>query len=179
MVWPYCEFRMQVWNVLHAAGWKYRTQKIAKNRHLGTIAQICRAISSQLRHVSTIGKKLLKQLYLLHASSHYGERRPTKGWDRFGCLGHPTSANFNGFRVLAVLLHGSLVVGVSQSLRRWTEGATYIRQDGNHVRHWPTFYSSFTLIFPFFLPYARVDLMLLSLQGLSVECNNVWISRII
>jgi len=30
MVWPYCEFRMHVWNVLHAARWKYRTQKIAK-----------------------------------------------------------------------------------------------------------------------------------------------------
>ena len=29
----------------------------AKNRHLGTIAQLCQAISSQLRHVSTIGKK--------------------------------------------------------------------------------------------------------------------------
>jgi len=29
----------------------------AKNRHLGTIAQLCRAISLQLRHVSTIGKK--------------------------------------------------------------------------------------------------------------------------
>jgi len=29
MVWPYCEFRMQVWNVLHAARWKYRMQKIA------------------------------------------------------------------------------------------------------------------------------------------------------
>jgi len=28
-----------------------------KNRHLGTISQLCRAISSQLRHVSTIGKK--------------------------------------------------------------------------------------------------------------------------
>jgi len=27
MVWPECEFRMQVWNVLHAARWKYRTQK--------------------------------------------------------------------------------------------------------------------------------------------------------
>jgi len=26
--------------------------------HLGTIAQLCRAISSQLRHVSTIGKKI-------------------------------------------------------------------------------------------------------------------------
>jgi len=31
----------------------------AKNRHLGTIAQLCRAISSQLRHISTIGKNLL------------------------------------------------------------------------------------------------------------------------
>jgi len=31
----------------------------AKNRHLGTIAQLCRAESSQLRHVSTIGKKNL------------------------------------------------------------------------------------------------------------------------
>jgi len=28
----------------------------AKNRHLGTIAQLCRAISLQLRHVSTVGK---------------------------------------------------------------------------------------------------------------------------
>ena len=29
----------------------------AKNRHFGTIAQLCWAISSELRHVSTIGKK--------------------------------------------------------------------------------------------------------------------------
>ena len=29
-----------------------------------------------------------------------------------------TSANFNGFRVLAALLHGAAVVGVSQILRR-------------------------------------------------------------
>jgi len=46
-----------------------------------------------------------------------------------------TPANFNGFRVLAALLHGTLVVGVSQTLRRLKEGATYIR----HVGHWPTF----------------------------------------
>jgi len=51
----------------------------AKNRHLGTIAQICRAVSSQLRHVSTIEKKLVKQRYLLHMSSQYGELRPTNG----------------------------------------------------------------------------------------------------
>ena len=43
-------------------------QKVAKNRHLGTIPQLCRAISSQLRHVSTIGKKLVKQQYLLYMS---------------------------------------------------------------------------------------------------------------
>jgi len=48
-------------------------------------------------------------------------------------------ANFNGFRFLATLLHGTLAVGVSQSLRRWTESATYIRQGGHHVGHWPTF----------------------------------------
>jgi len=34
-------------------------KKVAKNRHLGTIAQLCRAISPQLRHMSTIGKNLL------------------------------------------------------------------------------------------------------------------------
>jgi len=50
-----------------------------------------------------------------------------------------TPANFNRLRVLAVLLHGTLVVGVSQILRRWTEGATYIWQGGHHVGHWPTF----------------------------------------
>jgi len=36
-------------------------KKVPKNRHLGTIAQLCWAISSQLRHVPTIGKKLVKQ----------------------------------------------------------------------------------------------------------------------
>jgi len=50
-----------------------------------------------------------------------------------------THGNFNGFRVLAALLHGILVVGVTLTLRRWTEGATYIRQGGHHVGHWPTF----------------------------------------
>jgi len=61
MVWPSCKFRMQVSNVLRAARWKCRTQKIAKSRHMGTIAQFCRPMFSQLRHVSTIGKKLVQQ----------------------------------------------------------------------------------------------------------------------
>jgi len=45
-------------------------KKVAKNGHLDTIAQLRRAISSQLRHVSTIEKKLVKQQYLLHIRSH-------------------------------------------------------------------------------------------------------------
>jgi len=50
-----------------------------------------------------------------------------------------TPANFNGFRVFAALLNGTPVLGVSQTLRRCTEGATYIRPGGHHVGHWPTF----------------------------------------
>ena len=49
-----------------------------------------------------------------------------------------TRGNFNGFRVLAALLHG-IVVCVSQTLRRLTEGATYVWQGDHHVGHWPTF----------------------------------------
>jgi len=109
----------------------------AKNRHLCTIPQLCRAISLQLRHVSTIGKKLVKQQYIPHKSSQYGELRPTSGWDLLASLGTP--ANCNAFRLLAALLHGILVLGVSQTLRRPTEGATYIRHGGYHVGHWPTF----------------------------------------
>jgi len=54
-------------------------KKVAKNRHLGTIAPIRRVISSQLRHVLTIGKKLVKQQYLPHTSLQYGELRPSSG----------------------------------------------------------------------------------------------------
>jgi len=64
-------------------------KKVAKNRHLGTIAQLCRAISSQLRHLSTVRKQLVKQQYLLHMSSQYGGLRPSNGWDRLTSSGHP------------------------------------------------------------------------------------------
>jgi len=43
-----------------------------------------------------------------------------------------TPANFKGFGVLAALMHGSPVLGISQTLRRWTQG-------GYHVGHRPTF----------------------------------------
>ena len=54
-------------------------KKSQKFRHLGAITQLCRAISSQVRHISTIGKKLVKQQYLLYMSSQYGELRLTTG----------------------------------------------------------------------------------------------------
>ena len=41
--------------------------------------------------------------------------------------------------VLAALLHGTPAAGVSQTLRRSSEGTTYIRQGGHHVGHRPTF----------------------------------------
>jgi len=100
-------------------------KKSPKIRHLDTIAQICRALSSQLRHASTIGKKLLKQQYLPHMSLQYGALPCSSGWDHFVNLGHPSE--FQRVSRLAALLHGTLVVSVSQTLRRWTEGATYIR----------------------------------------------------
>jgi len=57
---------------------------------------------------------------------------------RSGVWGTP--ANFNGFRVLAALLHGTRVVGVSQTAAfNGGRRATYIRQGGHHVGHWPTF----------------------------------------
>jgi len=136
MVWPKCEFRMQVWNVLHAARWKYRTQK---NRHLGTIAQLCPAISSQLRHISTIAKKLVKQQYLLHMSLQCGEVRPINGWDRLTNLGHP--CKFQLVSRLGSITAWHLVVGIGQTLQRWTEGATCVRQGDHHVGHWPTWVS--------------------------------------
>jgi len=108
-----------------------------KNRHLGTIAQLCRAISSQLRHVSTIGKKLVKQQYVLHMSPQYGELRPTSGWDRSGSLRH--LCKFQLVSCLGSVTARHLVVVVSQTLCRWTEGATCVRQGDHHVGHWPTF----------------------------------------
>ena len=45
--------------------------------------------ASQLRHVSTFGRqKLIKQPYILHMSSRYGELRTTNGWDQLTSLGH-------------------------------------------------------------------------------------------
>ena len=81
-------------------------------------------------------KKPVKQQYVLHMSPQYGELRPTSGWDRFTSLGYP--CKFPLVLCLGSVTARHLVVGVSHTLRCWTEGATYIRQGDHHVGHWPT-----------------------------------------
>ena len=112
-------------------------KKLPKIGRLGTNTQLCWAIFSQRRHISTIGKILL--------SSNISSTCP-HNMVNFGPLAAEiillvwgTPANFNRFRVLAVLLHGTPVLSVSQTLRRWTEGAIYIPQGGHYIGHWPTF----------------------------------------
>jgi len=80
MVWPYCKFKMQVWNLLHGARWKYRTQKVTKISPSGHHRRTLSGCILATRHVSTIGKNMFPQ---------YGELRSTSGWDRSGSLGHP------------------------------------------------------------------------------------------
>ena len=124
---------MHVWNV-RAARWKYKMQTIA------ILASSHNFVGLYLRNWG-IYRQSGKNLLNSNTSSTCPDNMVNFGlltaeicWRVWG-----TPANFNGFRVLAALLHGILVVGVSQTLRRWTEGATYIRQGGHHVGHWPTF----------------------------------------
>jgi len=91
-------------------------KKVAKNRHLGTIAQLCWAISLQLRHVSTIGKNFLSSNMSStcpHNMVNFGLLAAEIGLPVWG-----TPPNFNSLRVLAALLHGSKVVSDSQTLQR-------------------------------------------------------------
>jgi len=66
-------------------------------------------------------------------SPQYGELRPTNGGDPSGSLRHP--CKFQRVSRLGRVTARHLVVGISQTLRRWTEGATCIRQGDHHVRH--------------------------------------------
>jgi len=110
---------MQVWNVLHTACWKYSTQKIAKKspsgHHPRNLSGYIFAIKARINN-----RKNLLISISPHMSPQYGELRPTSGWDRSGSLGTP--ANVNGFCVLAALLHGTRVLGVSHTLRRSNRG---------------------------------------------------------
>jgi len=91
-------------------------KKSPKIGHLGTIAQLCWAISSQLKHVLTIGKNLLNSDVSPTRPYNMVNIGPLTAEIRLGVWS--TAANFNGFRVLASLLHGTLVVSISHTLQR-------------------------------------------------------------
>ena len=122
---------MQVWNVLHASRWKYSMQKSRQKspsgHHRTTLSGYIFATKARIDN----RKKLVKQQYVLHISPQYGELRPTSGWDRLTSLGYP--CKFQLFSRLGSVTARHLVGGVSQTLRRWTEGASYIRQGDHHV----------------------------------------------
>jgi len=132
MVWPYCQFRMQVWKVLHTARLKCKTQK--KHQKCDLWALTPNSAGLYLRNWGTYGQseKRVKQRYVLQMSSQYDELRPTSGWDLLASLRHPCKFQ----RVSRI---GSQVVGVSQTLRRWTEDVTYVRQGDRHIGHWKLF----------------------------------------
>ena len=72
-------------------------KKSPKSRHLGTILQLCRAISSQPRHVSTIRRKKLVISSNIsstcpHNMVNFGPLAAEICWRVWG-----THANFNGF----------------------------------------------------------------------------------
>jgi len=87
-----------------------------KIRHLRTIAQICRAVFSQRMRVMQQSEKLLNSNISCTCTYTMANFGPLTAEIGSGVWGTP--ANFNGFRILAPLLHGTLLVGVSQTLRR-------------------------------------------------------------
>ena len=95
--------------MLHAARWKYRMQKIA----------ICSPshnfVGLYLRTKVRIGNK--KKLVNINTSSTCPHTMANFGLlaAEIVSLVWGTPANFNVFRFLAALLHGTLVVGVSQT----------------------------------------------------------------
>jgi len=81
---------------------------VAKNRHLGTIAIEARIDNRKKNLLSSNISSTC-----IHNMVNFGPRAA-----EIVSLVWGTPGNFNGFRVLSALLHGTVVVGISQSLRR-------------------------------------------------------------
>jgi len=117
--------------VLHAARWKYRTQKNRQKFAIWAPSHNFFGLYFGNYGTTDNRKKLIKEQYIRHVSSQYGELRPINGWDRCGSLGHldkfqrvsrlgvvtaPTSLNgsqSNFEWCLAVFWVGTLYIGFS------------------------------------------------------------------
>ena len=101
MMWPWCELRMHVWNVQHADRWKHRTQK-SPSAHHGT--SLSGYVFVTKARVNNRKKTLLNSNIspmCPYNMVNFGILTTGICWRVWG-----TPANFNGFRVLAALLHG-------------------------------------------------------------------------
>jgi len=77
---------MQVWHMLHAARWKYRTQNSPSAHHCTTLSGYIFATKACIDN----RKKNLLNSNMPSTSSQYGELWLTDGWDWFRGLGHPS-----------------------------------------------------------------------------------------
>ena len=100
MVWPSANLGFMSETCCTRLAENTGCKKSPKIRHLRNIAQICRAMSSQLRHVSTSGKNLLNS-NSCPTSSHNMVNFSIAA--EIGSLVWGTPANFSGFLVLASL----------------------------------------------------------------------------
>ena len=80
-------------------------------------------------------KKPVKQQYLLHMCSQYGELRSTNDWEWFISLGHPNK--IQRFRILASLLHRHHSMDVKQTLHMF-----------GHPLNWYTIYTFLRALAP-------------------------------
>jgi len=116
--------------------------QVAKICNLLNIAEICPAVSSQVRHVSTVGKNLLNTDYVLHVCSQYGELWPSNGWDRLTSMVH--CRKFQRVLRLASLLYWRRSTEVNQTLHNVLSSPglvhyIYIFGVGMRgIKNWPT-----------------------------------------
>jgi len=86
----------------------------AKIRHLGTVAQLCWAIFATKARIDNRKKNLLDSIISPTYPHNMVNFSPLVA--EIGSVVWGTQANFNGFRVLASLLHGIQAVGASHTL---------------------------------------------------------------
>jgi len=131
MVCPSCEFRMQVWNVLHAAHWKCRMQKNCQQFAVCTpsdnIVELYLPTKACIDNKKNLLNSNISSTYP-HSMVNFGPLVAEIDWQVWG-----TPANFNGFCILASLLQWHRLVKVNQTARclavSWA-GTLYIQFQG-------------------------------------------------
>ena len=138
MVWPQCEFRMQVWNLPHAARWKLikRTQKWRKKspsgHHRTTLSDYIFATRARIDN-----RKNLLSSNISPTCNHNMRWTSacTSGWDRLASLGHP--GKFQQLLRLGSVTARQSSSGVSQTLQRGTRnGITELSQRSRPMFGW-------------------------------------------